>query len=258
MQCRCQPTEHARCNPHPPFRIAGLFANKAREAAVRSVLGAGLELVPAASIGALVAMLRDGKVEALLLEDAGPALGDWLGMLQLGVTGAVPVIVAGTPGGLGMAHALLLGAADYIDHEAAAGLWAERLSAHAGTQRSRRRQDLELGPFRLCSATSTVLCEGTEIHLTAREFALAWALSSKAGRIVPLASLSAHVWGRSSDVCKHTLEQHVYKLRRKLGAAGRATLRIQAIYGIGYRLDVLSPPAAAAPAATGPALVMSC
>jgi DNA-binding response OmpR family regulator len=228
--------------PHTPFRIAGLFANKAREAAVRTLLGtAGLDLLPAASIGALVAMLRDGKVEVLLLEDAGPALGDWLGMLQLRVTGAAPVIVAGTPGGLGLAEALRLGAADYIDHDAAAGQWAARLSAHAGTQRSRCRQDLELGPFRLCSGTSTVLCEGTEVHLTAREFALAWALSSRAGRIVPLASLSAHVWGRSSDVCKRTLEQHVHKLRRKLGAPGCGRLRIQAIYGIGYRLDVLNP-----------------
>lgn len=230
------------------IRIVGLFTTKTKEAAVRKLLGDdGIELVPAASIGALLAMLRDGEVEALLLEDAGAALGDWLGMLQLRAADAVPAVVLGTPTGMGMADALLHGAADYVDHDAAADQLVARLRAHAGMQRSRRRQDLEVGPFTLCSGTSTVYCEGVETSLTAREFALAWALFSKAGRIVPFASLSAQVWGRSSDVCKRTLEQHVYKLRRKLSAAGRSgpLLRIQAVYGIGYRLDVKFPSAPA-------------
>jgi DNA-binding response OmpR family regulator len=246
------PTSHARSNrPIMQIRIAGLFATKSREASVRNLLSADdMDLMPVASIAPLLAMLRDSEVDAVLVEDAGPAVADWLGVLQLRAAGTVPVIVVGTPAGLGMADALLLGATDYIDHDASPDQLATRLRAHVGTQRSRRQQDLEVGPFLLCTTTSTVTCEGTEISLTAREFALAWALFSRVGRIVPLASLSAHVWGRSSDVCKRTLEQHIYKLRRKLGGAGTGLLlRIQAVYGVGYRLDVLSLPGTAAHAA---------
>lgn len=237
------------------IRIAALFTNKSKEAGVRKLLCADdVELVPAASVGALLAALRDGGVEALLLEDVGPELADWLGMLQLRAAGTVPVIVAGASGGLGIADALLHGAVDYIDPEAAPEQLAARLRAHVCTQRSRRPQDMEVGPYRLSAATSTVMYEGMEISLTAREFALAWALFSKAGRIVTLNSLSAHVWGRSTDVCKRTLEQHIYKLRRKLCGMGHAPmLRIQAVYSIGYRLDLAAAgatwPAAAQPAA---------
>ncbi|WP_186830742.1 winged helix-turn-helix domain-containing protein [Mitsuaria sp. TWR114] len=79
-----------------------------------------------------------------------------------------------------------------------------------------------------------------EISLTAREFALAWVLFSNAGRVVSASSLTARVWGGGTDICKRTLEQHVYRLRRKLsGGATGAVVRIQAIYSIGYRLDLL-------------------
>jgi DNA-binding winged helix-turn-helix (wHTH) protein len=51
------------------------------------------------------------------------------------------------------------------------------------------------------------------------------------------------VWGRSSDVCKRTLEQHIYKLRRKLATGRRgAGFRIQAVYSVGYRLDLIAQP----------------
>jgi DNA-binding response OmpR family regulator len=242
---------HPTSSTNMQIRIAALFTNKSKEAGVRKLLCAdGVELVPAASVSALLAALRGGNIEALLLEDVGPELADWLGMLQLRAAGTVPVIVAGASGGLGIADALLHGAVDYIDPEAAPEQLAAHLRAHVCTQRSHRPQDLEVGPYHLSAATSTVMFEGIEISLTAREFALAWALFSKAGRIATLNSLSAHVWGRSSDVCKRTLEQHIYKLRRKLCCMGQAPmLRIQAVYSIGYRLDLATPGATWAAAA---------
>jgi hypothetical protein len=127
----CTFHQHRR-NPIPftmQIRIVGLFTTKTKEAAVRKLLGDdGIDLVPAASIGALLAMLRDGEAEALLLEDAGAELGDWLGMLQLRAADAVPAVVLGTPAGMGMADALLHGAADYVDHDAAGDQLAARRS----------------------------------------------------------------------------------------------------------------------------------
>lgn len=225
------------------MKVATLFTNKGREASLRKQLAeAEVTCHPIASISAALHALRSPEVDALLLEDAGAELADWLSMLQRRAAANVPVLVVGAPHGLGIAEALLHGAADYIDAESPVNHWLARLRAHVGTQRTQRRQELEVGPYELCASTSTVSVDGIEVSLTAREFALAWALFSKAGRTVTQASLAACVWGRSSDVCKRTLEQHIYKLRRKLSVGGSAAFRIQAVYSVGYRLDVVAAP----------------
>ena len=115
-----------------------------------------------------------------------------------------------------------------------------RLRARVGRPQQLRRMGLEVGPYSLDAAASAVRRDDQEISLTAREFALAWVLFSNAGRVVSASSLTARVWGGGTDICKRTLEQHVYRLRRKLsGGATGAVVRIQAIYSIGYRLDLL-------------------
>ena len=60
---------------------------------------------------------------------------------------------------------------------------------------------------------------------------------------VPRETLLAMVWGYNAKVSTHTLETHVYRLRRKLGdPAGE----IIATEGRGYRLDPNARPVAAA------------
>ncbi len=225
------------------MNVATLFNNKGREASLRKQLAeAEVACHPIASISAALHALKNPEVDALLLEDAGSELADWLAVLQRRAAGTVPVLVVGAPHGLGIAEALMQGAVDYIDAESPLNHWLARLRAHVGTQRTQRRQELEVGPYELCATTSTVSVDGIEVSLTAREFALAWALFSKAGRTVTQASLAACVWGRSSDVCKRTLEQHIYKLRRKLAVGRSAGFRIQAVYSVGYRLDLVAMP----------------
>jgi DNA-binding response OmpR family regulator len=62
------------------------------------------------------------------------------------------------------------------------------------------------------------------------------------GRVVSMRTLSTEIWGRPSDIGKRTIEQHVYKLRRKLGQTtgpGRDNVpKIQTVYGVGYRLHL--------------------
>jgi DNA-binding response OmpR family regulator len=60
-------------------------------------------------------------------------------------------------------------------------------------------------------------------------------LFSRADQLVTNATIISRVWGRSADLNKRTLEQHVYKLRAKL-ARLRCCLRVHAVYGRGYQL----------------------
>lgn len=234
------------------MKLATLFVNKAKQLTIARGLGSqGIDVVPAQSVGGLLQLLRRSDVQAVLLEDADTELIDWLAMLEMRMAGAVPVIVVGSSAGLGMAEALLHGATDYAEYDGSVDQLVARLRARVGTRTAPAKQAMEIGPYSLCSVSSAVWRDGVEINLTAREFALAWVLFSNAGRVVSAASLSARVWGRSNDVCKRTLEQHIYKLRRKLSAeSSRELLRIHAVYSVGYRLDLMvqgtmwEPPAA--------------
>jgi DNA-binding response OmpR family regulator len=235
-------------------KFAALFVNKSRLAAITQDLAPfGIELLQAHSVAGLLQQLKHSEASAVLIEDDPTEIADWLAVLQMRMTTAVPVIVVGAPRGLGMAEALRNGATDFIDYDGSFAQLLARLQARAGVQCADARQRLEVGPYVLCASNSSIRCGETEINLTAREFSLAWVLFSSEGRVVSLPSLSARVWGRSNDVCKRTLEQHVYKLRRKLlGDTSATRLRIQAIYGIGYRLDIVGARVARTQAAAEP------
>lgn len=223
------------------MKLVGLFINKARQAAlVRDLSAHGVELRPMPSSAALLQAIKRGEAQAVLLEDADTSLIDWLAMLQLRLGGVVPILVVGGDNAVGMVDAMAHGATDYADYVDSVEPLLTRLRARVGRPQQLRRMGLEVGPYSLDAAASAVRRDDREISLTAREFALAWVLFSNAGRVVSASSLTARVWGGGTDICKRTLEQHVYRLRRKLsGGATGAVVRIQAIYSIGYRLDLL-------------------
>ena len=75
--------------------------------------------------------------------------------------------------------------------------------------------------------------DGEEIPLTATEFRLLQALMKGRGRIQTRSALLAEVWGYAEDVESRTVDTHVRRLRRKLGAEAE---RLETVIGIGYRL----------------------
>jgi len=96
---------------------------------------------------------------------------------------------------------------------------------------------VECGPYRLDFQAQAATLAGQAVTLTPREFDLAWVLMLEPGRFVSRAELAARVWGGSSEVSNHTLAQHVHALRKKLDFAAHG-VRLAAVYGAGYRLDL--------------------
>lgn len=79
-----------------------------------------------------------------------------------------------------------------------------------------------------------------EVHLTAREFRLAWLLFQKQGQLVSRDEILKLVWGRAAGFLSRSLDTHIGRLRRKLDLDHRPLIRLRCVYGIGYRLDVFS------------------
>jgi two-component system alkaline phosphatase synthesis response regulator PhoP len=76
------------------------------------------------------------------------------------------------------------------------------------------------------------LCEGVEVKLTRKEFALLAALARRPGRVATRNQLLDDVWGQQYYGDTRTLDVHIRRLRQKLGACGEC---IGTVVGVGYR-----------------------
>jgi DNA-binding response OmpR family regulator len=107
------------------------------------------------------------------------------------------------------------------------------LSTHLGPHGGGDDRHLQIGPY-LFQPAAKLLTGARRIRLTEKEADILKFLHS-AGGTVPRETLLHEVWGYSPAVTTHTLETHIYRLRRKIEEdPGRA--RIVVTENGGYRL----------------------
>jgi two-component system, OmpR family, response regulator len=87
------------------------------------------------------------------------------------------------------------------------------------------------GPLEIDLAARIVRSGGRPVSLTAREWALFEALLARPGQLLSKAQLEEKLYAFDAEVESNTIEVHVSRLRKKLGARIVETER-----GLGYRL----------------------
>jgi DNA-binding response OmpR family regulator len=137
-----------------------------------------------------------------------------------------------------VAYALDCGADDYLHRpfEPVELIARIRAVVRRSTPQQNRRT-IEYAGFLLDRDAGTLRYHGTPISLTPREFSMAWLFFSSPGTYISRETLSTVIWSAGSEVAGRTIEQHVYKLRKKLIIDGRQVLVIRTAYSQGYRLD---------------------
>ena len=88
------------------------------------------------------------------------------------------------------------------------------------------------GPLRISPAERSVKLNGQEIDLTPKEYDLLLLLTSHPGWVFKREVLLQQVWGDSYDGFDRTIDNHVTRLRKKLGPLGE---KIDTVWGVGYR-----------------------
>lgn len=150
----------------------------------------------------------------------------------------VPIIVLSAIGLEGRKVAALdSGASDYVTKPFGTSELEARIRAvirdhraDGGTQSDR----LVVGEIELDLVHHQATCNGERIQLTAREFNLLAYLARHAGNVCTHQMILASVWGSSYEDEAEYLRVYVYRLRRKLGAAGRL---LRTSPGIGYSIS---------------------
>jgi len=178
-----------------------------------------------------------GDVDLVVLDIGLPGLDGFELLDQLRAQGSkVPVIVLTARDSVTDTVSALEGGAD--DYMPKPFRFAElsarirlRLRQGGGT-REGSPDSLESGRVRLDLRTRRARVDGTEVDLSAREFALAEMFLLNARQVLSREQLLDHVWGFDFDPGSNVVDVYVGYLRRKFGADAIVTVR-----GMGYRFD---------------------
>lgn len=88
------------------------------------------------------------------------------------------------------------------------------------------------GQLSIFLAERSVRLAGAEIDLTPREYELLVLLASHPGWVFKREVLLQQVWGDNYEGFDRTIDNHVTRLRKKLGEQGE---KIETVWGVGYR-----------------------
>jgi two-component system OmpR family response regulator len=151
--------------------------------------------------------------------------GTWSPVLMLTARDSVEDRIAGLDGG----------ADDYLTKPFSLGELSARLRALFRRQPSERPAVLEVGDIRLDPARRHVTRNGTEIDLSAKEFALLETFMRAPGRVLSRFQLIEHAWDYSYEQRSNVVDVYVRYLREKLDRPFGVD-SIETVRGSGYRL----------------------
>jgi two-component system phosphate regulon response regulator PhoB len=216
------------------------------EPAQRALLSYNLE-----AAGFRIATAADGEEALLLVAEEAPdvILLDWMlprvsGIevcrqlkAQKGGMDAAVIMVSARSDEADRVRGLETGADDYITKPYSVNELLARVRANLRRVRpAQAGQALEVGDLRLDPETHRVSRAGNDLHLGPTEFRLLSALMEKPGRVWTREALLDRVWGRDIYVDTRTVDVHIGRLRKALGAKGGDD-PIRTVRGAGYSLE---------------------
>lgn len=110
----------------------------------------------------------------------------------------------------------------------------QRVLRRSEQPRQNASMHVVVGPYRLCRLTRTATVNEAPIRLTAREFATAWLLFSSPGTFLSRQQIASAVWGADASIVERSIEQHIYKLRKKLHFGQENGVELKTVYARGY------------------------
>ena len=167
---------------------------------------------------ALEAMARE-EIDAVLLDVGLPDMDGREVCQRIRRGGnSIPIVMLTAAGGeTDTVQGLDAGANDYVTKPFRLSVLLARLRAHLRQSDLNDDAVLRIGPYTFRPSAKLMTDSGgrKKVRLTEKEAAILKFLY-RAGRVIGRDTLLGEVWGYNAGVTTHTLETHVYRLRRKI------------------------------------------
>ena len=213
-----------------------------RERVASQLEGSGFATTTSPDLESVGASLthRVARIDALLLDATFGGQDGAATCAALRRAGArVPLLVLHDRDHTMVVRCLEAGADDCLARPLRPLELAARLRAQLRQYDSNDGAALEVGPYRFRPARRELedIASGRIIRLTGTEAAMLRYLHRARGESVPRPVLLDHVWGYQPGVTTHTVETHIYRLRRKIEPDPRFR-RLILCDEAGYRLNL--------------------
>ena len=213
-----------------------------------SLLAEGFVVEQAETAASALLALRQVKPDVVIL-DLGLPDKDGLEVIrEVRTQSAVPIIVLSVRNDeAGKVAALDHGADDYITKPFGVDELLARLRAalRHRLQAQGHGPVFQTGNLRIDFLQRSVKLRDQELRLSRREYDLLRFMAEHAGKVITHQQLLTAVWGEAHRNDVEYLRVYVRQLRQKLEDDPQQPLYLQTEPGVGYRLRLIDPPAAA-------------
>jgi two-component system response regulator RegX3 len=201
-------------------------------------LGTGFLVTHVTSGSEALAALAQGSVEIVLLDLGLPDMDGTDVCRQIRATSNVPVIVVSARGDeIDRVLSLEMGADDYVVkpfgmRELVARIRAVSRRTSSGTESVAPIESVrELFGLLIDTRAQRIELNGSEVHLTPKEFELVVYLSNDPGAVYRRQDILHDVWETNWYGTSKTLDAHIAAIRKKFGSASW----IESVRGVGFR-----------------------
>jgi DNA-binding response OmpR family regulator len=131
-----------------------------------------------------------------------------------------------------------LGADDYLAKPFALIELLSRINAVARRKFNITNPDVSLGDFTMKVQARKLVCAGTEVDLTKKEYDLLQYLVLNNGKVLTRQQLYEHIWGNILDdqYDSNFIDVHIKNLRKKLNLHAPSPW-LETVRGVGYRIS---------------------
>ncbi len=183
-----------------------------------------------------LALIAEGGFDIVILDIMLPGMDGFSLCRKLRKDSAVPVIFLTARGQEeDRLKGYLLGCDDYVVKPfSLAVLYARGRALVKRAKGMVLENVMELGGVRLLPDRGIAYAGGEELALTPKEFALLRYLLENRGRTISRERILISVWGYDFEGSDRVVDNHIRKLRKKLGKYGK---QIKTVIKKGYRMD---------------------
>ena len=220
------------------MRVLVVEDERSMSASLKRGLEAEGYIVDVADDGAVgLWMATEFDFDAVVLDVMLPGLNGFVVARRLRESGrTVPILMlTAVDGHLDQADALDGGADDYLTKPFSFEVLLARLRAVMRRTAGHASAVLTIGDLSLDVVTHRAHRGGTEIELTAKEFALLEYLMHRCGELVSKSELLRHVWEDDAGISMNAVEVYIGYLRKKIDVPF-SVATLETIRGRGYRL----------------------